>query len=238
MKSLILTLFMIVSIFSGTISSAQSNWAIDAKIGGGNTNVNLKGDFPELSLGTTNHLFLNFGVLRRLKNNFLLGLESDVYRFDIGYSFSPLNIINKGGPNANYWSIGPKIQKDIFISGDLGIFLGVGIHYSQTSFDEIEYTGIWQSIRLPNGEQQIPILLYGQTFVTRQSIHVKPEIGLYYDFSEKSRLTITSRWGVDLNEPSISYKLDRVEYQNNSYSNNYTFSGNYWSLLLGYRISF
>ncbi|MHA7131064.1 hypothetical protein [Algoriphagus namhaensis] len=238
MDSLKNTFVLILSLLLCADLNAQSGWVIESKIGTGNTNVDFRGDFPDLSLSTTNHLFLNFGVYRKLKNNFYIGLEADIYRFDIGYAFLPLNLSNTGGLNANFFSFGPKIQKDIFLSENLGIFVGTGFHLSQTNFDEFEYTGIWQAIRLPNGEQKIPILLYGETDVTDYSFLIKPEVGFFYDFAKKSRLTLTSRWGVDLNEPSIVYNLDRIEYQNESFSNVYSFNGNYWSLLLGYRYSF
>jgi hypothetical protein len=49
---------------------------------------------------------------------------------------------------------------------------------------------------------------------------------------------MTGKWGLDLREPSIVIDLDRIEYEDQTFQNRYSFSGNYFSALLGYQYSF
>jgi hypothetical protein len=238
MKTLKLFLLGILWLASNELSFGQNNWAIETKIGSGKTDINTTGNYPDLSLLTNNEFFLSFGMMKKLKNNFSIGLESDFYRFDLGFTFLPLESDKGGGIKTRFWSIGPKIQKDFYLLSKLGLSIATGLHLTHTSADEYTFDGIWQTIRLPNGDQRIPILLYGKQEVQPTTFHIKPEIGLFYDLTNKSRITLTGEWGLDLREPSIVIDLDRIEFEGETYQNKYFYSGNYFSALLGYRYSF
>jgi hypothetical protein len=238
MKTFKIIFFSILFVYLTIDSYGQNQWIVEAKIGSGNTEINTLGKYPDLSLGTSNELFLSFGILKKLKNNFNIGLETDLYGFDLGFTFLPLETEHKGGIKTKFWSIGPKIQKDIYIIPKLGLSVATGLHLTHTTADEYTYTGIWQAIRLPNGDQRIPILFYGNREVQKTTFHIKPEVGVFFDISDNSRITMTGKWGLDLREPSIVIDLDRIEYEDQTFQNRYSFSGNYFSALLGYQYSF
>lgn len=219
-------------------SFGQNQWVMETRIGSGKTEINSLGKFPDLSLATNNDLFMSLSIMKKLKNNFSVGLESDFNRFDLGFSYLPLEMENKGGIKTRFWSIGPKIQKDIYILPKLGLSVATGLHLTYNSADEYSFEGIWQSVRLPNGDQIIPILLYGNQEIQQITFLIKPEVGLFYDLTEKSRFTFTGKWGLDLREPSIVIDLDRIVIEDQTFQNRYSFSGNYFSALLGYRYSF
>lgn len=236
MKTLKLFLLGIIWLASNELSFGQKNWVIEAKVGSGKTDINTTGNFPDLTLNTNSHRFISFGVLKKLKNNFSIGLETDIYRFFLVYTFLPLG--EDYGSRTNFWSIGPKIQKDIYILPKLGLSLSAGFHLTQTHPLGNTYDGIWQTVRLPGGDQRIPVLLYGNEEIQQFTFHIKPEIGIFYDLTESSRITFSCEWGIDLREPSLVVNLDRIVFEDQTFQNRHTFSGNYFSAQLGYRYSF
>ena len=238
MKTLKLLLLGIIWLASNELSFGQKNWVIEAKVGTGNTDINTTGNFPDLTLNTNSHRFISFGVLKKLKNNFSVGLESDFYRFLLGYTFLPLGEENKGGTRKKFWSIGSKIQKDIYVLPKLGLSLSAGLHLTQTNPNGAIYDGIWQAVRLPGGGQPIPILLYGNEDIQQFTFHLKPEGGIFYDLTESSRITFSCEWGINLSQPALVVNLDRIVFEDQTFQNTHIFNGNYFAAQLGYRYSF
>lgn len=222
------------------ISFAQNRLAIESKFGTGNTKLDYLGNFPDLVASTSDHVFFNLGVVKSLEKGLSYGFELEYYRFDLYLTYTPLDPLrNMGGPRFDYFSFGPKVQKDFFILPKAGISLSTAVHLTYNSQNEYEYTGgELQAVLLPNGQPRIPVKLYGQRSVEEISILFKPEVGVFYDLSNKSRITLSARWGLDLREPSVVLDLNRIEFDGDTYQNKYYFSGNYFSTLLGYRYSF
>jgi hypothetical protein len=236
MKTLKLLLLGIIWLASNELSFGQKNWVIEAKVGTGNTNINTTGNFPDLALTTNSHTFISFGVLKKLKNNFSIGLEADNYRFRSVYTFLPLG--EGSGSREKYWSIGPKIQKDIYLVPKLGLSLSAGFHLTQTHPNGNIYEGIWQITLLPGGGQPIPVLLYGNEDIQQFTFHIKPEGGIFYDLTESSRITFSCEWGINLSQPALVVNLDRIVFEDQTFQNTHTFNGNYFAAQLGYRYSF
>ncbi|SFO01247.1 hypothetical protein SAMN04488519_103102 [Algoriphagus ornithinivorans] len=236
----VLRLFMlgILTLGSTEISFGQKNWEIEAKIGTGNTNINTGGNYSDLELSTNNQRLISFGLLKKLKNNFSFGVDSDIYRFQLEYTFLPLDQDNKVGTRTKFWSIGPKLQKDIYIKPKLGLSLAVAFHLTQTNLNDEVYTGIWQTVRLPGGGQPIPVLLYGNKEIEKVTFHLKPEGGIFYDITESSRITFSCEWGINLREPTLVVNLDRIVVEDQTFQNRHILDGNYFSAQLGYRYSF
>ncbi|WP_157373372.1 hypothetical protein [Algoriphagus terrigena] len=146
---------------------------------------------------------------------------------------------NLGGSRFDYFAFGPKVQKDIFILPKAGVSFSTVLHLTYNSENDYEFMGgELQAIQLPNGQPRIPVKLYGQRSIEEFTILIKPEVGVFYDLSSKSRITLSARWGLDLREPSIVIDLNRIEVDGATYQNKYFYSGNYFSTLLGYRHSF
>jgi hypothetical protein len=238
MKILKLLLLGIIWLASNELSFGQKNWVIEAKVGTGNTDINTTGNFPDLTLTTNSHTFISFGVLKKLKNNFSIGLEIDIYRFNLRFTFLPLEADNGGGINNRFWSIGPKIQKDIYLLPKLGLSLSAGFHLAQTHPLEKTYDGIWQSVLLPGGGQPIPVLLYGNEDIQQFTFHIKPEGGIFYDLTESSRITFSCEWGINVSQPALVVNLDRIVFEDQTFQNRYIFNDNYYAAQLGYRYSF
>jgi hypothetical protein len=238
MKTLKLLLLGIIWLASNELSFGQKNWVIEAKVGTGNTDINTTGNFPDLTLNTNSHRFISFGVLKKLKNNFSIGLDTDIYRFNLRFTFLPLEADNGGGINNRFWSIGPKIQKDIYLLPKLGLSLSAGFHLAQTHPLEKTYDGIWQSVLLPGGGQPIPVLLYGNEDIQQFTFHIKPEVGIFYDLTESSRITFSCEWGINLSQPALVVNLDRIVFEDQTFQNTHIFNGNYFAAQLGYRYSF
>jgi hypothetical protein len=238
MKAFKLFILGIISLASTELSFGQKNWEIEAKVGTGNTNINTTGNYSDLKLSTNNHSFISFGLLKKLKNNFSFGIDTDIYRFQLTYTFLPLERDNKVSTNTKFWSIGPKLQKDFYIQPKLGLSLAVGFHLTQTNQNEEVYTGIWQAVRLPGGGQRIPVLLYGNEEIEEVTFHLKPEGGIFYDLTESSRITFSCEWGINLSEPALVVNLDRIEFEDQIFQNRHIFNGNYFSAQIGYRYSF
>lgn len=233
----IIALF-VLSFFSS--SFAQNKLAIETKFGSGNTTLDYIGNFNVLPASTTDRFFFSLGLVKSLDKRFSYGFEFEYYRFDLYLSYTPIDQLrNLGGPRFDYFAFGPKVQKDFFIFPKAGLSLSTALHLTNNAQREYEYTGgELQSIRLPNGQPRIPIEIYGQRSIEQLAIHIKPEIGLFYDLTAKSRLTLSAKWGLDLREPSIVIDLNRIEFDGQTYQNKYFYSGNYFSALLGYRYSF
>jgi len=236
MKTLKLLLLGIIWLASNELSFGQKNWVIEAKVGTGNTNINTIGNFPDLALTTNSHTFISFGVLKKLKNNFSIGLEADNYGFRSVYTFLPLG--EGSGSREKYWSIGPKIQKDIYLLPKLGLSLSAGFHLTQTHPLGNTYDGIWQIVRLPGGGQPIPVLLYGNEDIQQFTFHIKPEGGIFYDLTESSRITFSCEWGINLSQPALVVNLNRIVFEDQTFQNTHIFNGNYFAAQLGYRYSF
>lgn len=221
-------------------SYAQNKLAVETKFGTGNTKIDYQGNYNDLVASTTDHVFFSLGVVKSLEKGFSYGFEWEYYRFDLLLNYTPLDPLrNLGGPRFDYFAFGPKVQKDLFIFPKAGVSLSTGLHLTYNSAGDYEYTGgELQAIRLPNGQPRIPVELYGQRSVEEFSFLLKPEVGVFYDLSDKSRLTLSARWGIDFRKPSIVIDLNRIEFENQTYQNKYFFSGNYFSTLLGYRYSF
>jgi hypothetical protein len=236
-KIALITLFVFL-FFDSAI--AQNKLSIESKIGTGNTKLDYLGNFNDLVASTTDRVFFSLGVVKSLDKGFYYGFEAEYYRFDVYFTYTPLDPIrNMGGPRFDYFAFGPKVQKDFFILPKAGVSLSTALHLTYNSESEYEYTGgELQTVRLPNGQPRIPVELYGQRSIEEFAIHFKPEIGLFYDLSESSRVTFSAKWGLDLREPSIVIDLNRIEYDGETYQNKYFYSGNYFSALLGYRYTF
>lgn len=93
-------------------------------------------------------------------------------------------------------------------------------------------------MRQPGGEPRVPVKLYGERSVETVTFLVKPEIGFYYDLNGKSRITLTGKYGLGSNDPSIKIDLDPIEYEGDAFRNSYTYNGNFASVLLGYQYTF
>lgn len=237
MKQLWISFLLLFQIHS---SYAQKSLMIESKVGTGSTKVENRGNFPDLVASSGDQFFLILGIYKPLKNGFSYGLELEHYRFGLYLTYTPLDPVkNKGGSNFRYYAFGPKFQKDFFITSKAGVSLSTALHLTYNAQGDYTFTGgELQTVLLPNGQPRIPVRLYGQRSVEEISIHIKPELGVFYDLSDKSRITLSARWGLDLREPSVVIDLNRIEFEENNYQNKYFFSGNYFSTLLGYRYSF
>lgn len=241
MKSLILVCSLVIVLTSFNQSFSQSKLSLEARIGTGNTKFDYIREFPDLVFTTGDNSFINLALMKSLKKNFSYGLEVAYYRFDVIATYLPLDPIRKvGGARNDYWGFGPKVQKDFRFLPKAGIILSSTLHLNYNSQQEYQYQGgeLQGGVRLANGDPRIPVKIYGTRYVEKVSFLFKPEIGLFYDITDKSRIMITARWGLDLREPSIVIDLDRIEFEGETYQNKYFFSGNYFSGLLGYRYSF
>lgn len=241
MKRIKLVVLILCLIMATNLQSlAQSRLAIESKFGTGNTKLDYQGNFTDLVASTSDHVFFSLGVFKSLEKGLSYGFELEYYRFDLYLTYTPLDPVrNMGGPRFNYFSFGPKVQKDFFILPKAGVSLSTALHLTYNSQSEYEYRGgELQAILLPNGQPRIPVKLYGQRSVEEFTILLKPEVGVFYDLSNKSRITLSARWGLDLREPSVVLDLNRIEFDGGTYQNKYFFSGNYFSTLLGYRYSF
>ncbi len=230
----------IIVLFQIHSSFAQNSLAIESKIGTGSTKLDYQGNFPDLVAATTDHVFFSLGVYKSLKKGFSYGFEWEYYRLNLYLTYIPLDPLrNMGGPRFNYYAFGPKVQKDFFILPRAGVSLSAALHLTYNSQSEYEYSGgELQTVLLPNGQPRIPVKLYGQRSVEEFTFLFKPEVGVFYDISDKSRITLSARWGLDFREPSVVIDLNRIEFEGSNYQNKYFFSGNYFSTLLGYRYSF
>jgi hypothetical protein len=233
----VLTLF---ALFLLNTSFAQNKLAVETKFGTGNTKLDYLDNFNDLVASTSDRVFLSLGLVKSLKKGFSYGFELEYYRFDLYLTYTPLDPLrNLGGPRFDYFAFGPKVQKDLFILPKAGLSFSTALHLTYNSQSEYEYSGgELQAVRLPNGNPRIPVEIYGQRSIEELAIHIKPEIGLFYELSNKSRVTISTKWGLDLREPSIVIDLNQIEFDNQTFQNKYFFSGNYFAALLGYRYSF
>ena len=236
MKTLKLFLLGIIWLASNQFSFGQKNWVIEAKVGSGNTDITTSGNFSDLPLNTEKDILFSLAILKKLKNNFSIGLETDSYRFREVYSFLPSG--KENGYRSKFRSIGPKIQKDIFLVPKLGLSLSAGFHLTQTHPSGNIYEGIWQAVRLPGGGQPIPVLLFGNEEIQQFTFHLKPEGGIFYDLTESSRITFSCEWGINLSQPILVVNLDRIVYEDQTFTNTHIFNGNYFAAQFGYRYSF
>lgn len=235
---IIVSSFLILFLIDTSV--AQNKLAIESKIGTGNTKLDYQGNFPDLVASTSDRVFFSLGVVKSLENGLSYGFEWEYYRFDVYLTYTPLDPVrNMGGSRFDYFAFGPKVQKDIFILPKAGVSFSTSLHLTYNSESDYEFTGgELQAVQLPNGQPRIPVKLYGQRSVEEFTVLIKPEVGVFYDLSNKSRITLSARWGLDLREPSIVIDLNRIEYDGATYQNKYFYSGNYFSTLLGYRYSF
>lgn len=239
-KVKLLLLIVCLIMVTNNQSLAQNRLAIESKFGTGNTKLDYMGNFPDLVASTSDHVFFSLAVLKSLDKGFSYGFEAEYYKFDFYLTYTPLDPIrNLGGPRFDYFAFGPKLQKDFFILPNAGVILSTALHLTYNSQSEYEYKGgELQMILLPGGQPRIPVEIYGKRYVEEVAIHFKPEVGIFYDLNEHSRITLSSKWGFDLREPSIVVDLNRIEFDGQQFQNKYFFSGNYWSALIGYRYTF
>jgi len=221
-------------------SFGQGKLALEVKAGTGTTSIDYVGNFPDLVVSTSDHVFFSLGVVKALENGWAYGLEGEYYRFDTFFSYTPLDKIkNKGGTRHDYWAFGPRVQKDFLLVPKFGLSLATGFHVTLNTEDDYQFQGgELQSVRQPGGEPRVPVKIYGERSVETVTFLVKPEIGFYYDLSAKSRITLTGKYGLSLNDPSINIDLNPIEYEGDSFRNSYTYNGNFASVLLGYRYTF
>lgn len=240
MKPIRITLIALFVLCLFDVAFAQNKLALETKFGTGNTNLDYLGNFNDLVASTSDRLFFSLGLVKSLEKGFSYGFEFEYYRFDLYLTYTPMDPLrNLGGPQFDYYAFGPKVQKDLFILPKAGLSFSIALHLTYNSQSEYEYSGgELQAVRLPNGQPRIPVELYGQRSIEEVAIHIKPEIGLFYDLSNKSRVTVSAKWGLDLREPSIVIDLNRIEFESEMFQNKYFFSGNYFSTLLGYRYTF
>ncbi|WP_100629188.1 hypothetical protein [Algoriphagus formosus] len=221
-------------------SFCQEVISVEARIGTGNTQFNYLGDFPELAVTSGSNLFLNVGVFISGKGIFTYGMELEYYKFGVNFTYLPLDPIRKtGGALNDFWALGPKIQKDFKLFPNAGISLANAFHVSYNTQETYQFQGgELQIVRSSNGDPRIPVKIYGNRDIQEFSFFLKPELSLFYDLNENSRIMVSGKLGLDLREPSIVIDLDRIEFEGQTYQNKYFYSGNYFSALLGYRYTF
>ena len=242
MKRTKLVVLILCLIMATNIQSlAQSKLALELRVGGGNTIFDYQGNFSDLAVSSVNNHFFGLLFTKKLSNRFSYGFELDFYRFDINMRYVPLSP-EKGssGTMANYWGFGPKIQKDFhLVSPKFGVSIASGLYLNYTGLEEFEFKGDeFTIIRKANGEPRNPVRPFGTREVTSFFLVFRPEVGLFYDISTKSRLTFTAQYGINFNQPAIEINLTRIELGDEVFQNKYTYNGNYFSALLGYRYSF
>lgn len=220
--------------------AAQSNLSIEFKTGANFTNFSYQGNFPDLKIETVDNRFYGISLLKNLPSKLSFGLALSFHRFDINTRYLPLDPeSNSGGVRSNYWSLGPKMSYDVFFLPKFGLNLGTSFLLSMTNNEEYIYQGgELQIVRIGNGEPRVPVKLGGTREIEEFTFVLRPELSLFYQISDKSRISITSQWGLDLREPSIVIDLNQIEFEDQTYQNKYFYSGNYFSALLGYRYSF
>ncbi|MBA4300590.1 MAG: hypothetical protein C0433_10885 [Cyclobacterium sp.] len=221
-------------------ANGQTNLSIEVKTGANFTKFSSQGNFPDLKIESVDNRFYGISFLKSTTNKLFIGLDLSYHRFDINTRYIPIDPeSNSGGSSSNYWSFGPKMSYDVHFFPKFGLNLGTSLLLSFTNNEEYTYQGgELQIVRLGNGEPRVPVKLGGNRFIEEFTFVLRPELGLFYDLSSKSRISFTTQWGLDLREPSIVIDLNRIEFENQTYQNKYFFSGNYFSTLLGYRYSF
>lgn len=220
--------------------AAQSNLSIEFRTGANFTNFSYQGNFPDLKIETVDNRFYGISLMKNLPSKLSFGLDLSFHRFDINTRYLPLDPeSNSGGVRSNYWSLGPKMSYDVFFLPNFGLNLGTSLLVSITNNEEYTYQGgELQIVRIGNGGPRVPVKLGGTREIEEFTFVLRPELSLFYQVSDKSRISITSQWGLDLREPSIVIDLNRIEFDGETYQNKYSYSGNYFSALLGYRYSF
>ncbi len=221
-------------------ANSQSKLAVEIKTGINNTDFTFQGNFPELEVSSVDNRFYGLSLIKSLNKGFSYGFDFNLYRFDINISYIPLDPDrNTGGSATNFWSLGPKVQYDLYFFPKFGSSFATSFLFNYAPNEAYQFQGgELQAIRSQNGEPRIPVKTFGVTYVETISFILRPELSLFYDLSTKSRIMISAQWGLDLREPSIVIDLDRIEFEGETYQNKYFFSGNYFSALLGYRYSF
>jgi hypothetical protein len=220
--------------------AAQSNLSIEFRTGANFTNFSYQGNFPDLKIETVDNRFYGISLMKNLPSKLSFGLDLSFHRFDINTRYLPLDTeSNSGGVRSNYWSLGPKMSYDVFFLPNFGLNLGTSLLVSITNNEEYTYQGgELQIVRIGNGGPRVPVKLGGTREIEEFTFVLRPELSLFYQVSDKSRISITSQWGLDFREPSIVIDLNRIEFDGETYQNKYFYSGNYFSALLGYRYSF
>lgn len=221
-------------------SFGQGKLGLEVKAGTGNTEIDYVSTFPDLVVSTSDHVFFSLGLVKAFENGWAYGLEGEYYRFDTFFSYIPLdNGRNNGGVKHNFWAFGPKLQKDFLLSSNFGLSMATAFHLTLNTEDDYQFQGgELQTVRQPSGEPRVPVRLYGERTVESVNYLVKPEIGLFYDLNDKSRITLSGKYGLSLKDPSITIDLDQIEFEGDTFHNTYTNNGNFVSVLLGYRYSF
>ncbi|MFC5192921.1 hypothetical protein ACFPIK_14185 [Algoriphagus aquatilis] len=220
--------------------AAQSNLSIEFRTGANFTNFSYQGNFPDLKIETVDNRFYGISLMKNLPSKLSFGLDLSFHRFDINTRYLPLDTeSNSGGVRSNYWSLGPKMSYDVFFLPNFGLNLGTSLLVSITNNEEYTYQGgELQIVRIGNGGPRVPVKLGGTREIEESTFVLRPELSFFYQISDKSRISITSQWGLDFREPSIVIDLNRIEFDGETYQNKYFYSGNYFSTLLGYRYSF
>lgn len=241
MEKVKLLLLIVCLIMATNIQSiAQSKLALELRVGGGSTAFEFEGNFPDLAVSTGNESFVNLIFMKSLKKGFSYGFELDYYRFNVQMRYLPLGPISKnGGAKNDFWGFGPKVQRDLKITPKGGLTFGTGLFLNYNTQEDYDFKGDeFTIIRKANGEPRNPVRPFGTREVTSFFLVFRPEAGLFYDISTKSRLTFTAQYGINFNQPAIEINLTRIELGDEVFQNKYTYNGNYFSALLGYRYSF
>jgi hypothetical protein len=241
MKNLNRVLFLLSLVLCLQYSAiAQNKIGLEFKTGINNTEFTFQGNFPQLEISSVDNRFYGVTFIKSLNKGFSYGFDFNLYRFDRNIRYITLDPVrNSGGSATNFWSLGPKIQYDLYFFPKFGSSLATSFLFNFAPNEAYQFQGgELQAVRSQNGEPRIPVKTFGVTYVETISFILRPELSLFYDLSSKSRIMVTAQWGLDLREPSIVIDLDRIEFEGETYQNKYFYSGNYFSTLLGYRYSF
>lgn len=199
--------------------------------------------------GATDARFYMAGFIdKEVGKGFSFGLGLDVLAANESVF---LDKIGKAGSHKfAMFSISPKVMKEYFIfSEKFGISFGISFPVLLLDSDSFNYEND-DSFRVIRVEQKdefgnitmVPetdVVFSGERVVERKtSLFIRPEIGLFYNISEKLRITLSHIRGYNTGKPLISRNLDSIIYNGESFRSSDSFVGNYRSTNIGmsYRI--
>ncbi|MHA7129540.1 hypothetical protein [Algoriphagus namhaensis] len=154
------------------------------------------------------------------------------------------------GHGYHYLSLGPRISKEFFfVKEKFGFEVGVSlpvtfltskseVYVEDRSFQVIVTRVVDQFGRVTI-QPVTDVVFSGSRTVERQtSFFIRPEVNLFYNFSEKFRVTLSHNRGYNTGKPLVTRDFDPIVYNgtrilSGSYTASDSFVGNYRSTTIG-----
>lgn len=237
-------IFILVGVFGFNNQLNGQSWSVGLRYG----NLNFKDwEFDKGTIklrGITDGRFIiGSDVKKELSGGFYLGISLDVLAANESIF---LDKIGKAGSHKYaIFSIGPKIQKDIFfVKEKFGLNTGISSMFSWIESNSFFYDND-DSFRIIRVEKKdefgnislVPltdVVFSGERVVERKtSLFINPEIALFYNVSRGFRLSINHQWGLNTGKPIINRVLEPIIYDKISYTASDSFRGNFKNTTIG-----